>query len=411
MIFTTGLLSSSWALVPINLILEYRMNTDENMRVRASQKKEINEKMQIGLLLREARDEADRGKRHNLFINALSRARKHGAVDLEVEALSLAVLFNIGTGDVRQLVGLFWPYFAELKETVLGLGDQSQKHLHLWAAERILYFAPEFHEIPLHEVEKAMEGWLAAIDARGGYGRQGFLRLRLHHSLRFGLLAKSSSLMRALEAVEPESALSPSPGRLPGEVSEDDGGGGQAVAFGCTAYANQLRVLYHCSAGNAHAAWRCARYLVEGRSACDLALCAVAPREALATLLEPLSRAGMVQEAAGAHARGLSMVLGAPEVSGFFGHHLRYMVRTGAHAQARIHLDTVLAPSGETRSLKCTPFHRFHFLRGAIAVLRLDEKDAQRVTVLVQEASVLAQKFDERNGGNAFEQMLAGDTN
>ena len=195
-----------------------------------------------------------------------------------------------------------------------------------------MYFAPDYPEVPLPELHAATASLIAATKAAGGYERSASLRLQLHHSLRLGWMEKAHPLMRALETAEPETELRPHPKLLPRE--HDSSGGGTPTDFGCGAYQNQIRVIFHCANNDARSAWRCARYLVEGRSSCELSLCAVAPREAIAALLDPLVDAGMHQEADAVHKLGLPIVLDKPEAVGWLGHHLRHMVRTGATSQA-----------------------------------------------------------------------------
>jgi hypothetical protein len=349
-------------------------------------------------LVEQAREEVDRGRRLDLFLEAMRRAGRCGEVGLERDALSQAVLFSIGTGDPRELVRLFWPEFSGLEEGVFQAGRQRDRYL--WAAERVLYFAPEYPELPLEELERALGIWLEALRRAGGYERKTGLRLQLHHSLRLGRIEKAGALLRALEAVEPESDFVPRAGLLPGE--EPGGRDGGLVDFGCQAYANQVRVLYHCARGDAIQAWRCARYLVDGRSACGLSLCAAAPREALAALLEPLDRAGLNSEADVAHRMGLPMVRGVAAVEGLLGHHLRHLVRRGATEQARDLLEPALV-SGPAAT---TPFQRFHLLRGALAVFRAVPATAGRCAALREEAAGLAERFDLRNGGDSFRQLL-----
>ena len=357
----------------------------------------------------EAKNKADIAKRHVLFMEAIKLARESQARELELEALALAVIFNIGGGYSRKLIRLFWPVFNELEETAGFFDSHVKRHWFLWAAEKILYFAADYPSVPLAALHGAITSLIAATKAAGGYEPKASLRLQLHHSLRLGCIEKAHPLMRALEAAEPESELRPRRGLLPMEY--DSGGGGTPRDFGCNAYANQIRVVYHCANGDAHSAWRCARYLVEGRSACALSLCAVAPREALAALLETLADAGMHQKADAAHKRGLPMVLNKPEAVGWLGHHLRHMVRTGAASQAYAILEPLLASMADSRiPQSATPFHRFHFLRGALAVLRVSKGSSVESKPLAGEAVALAQEFDNRGGGDVFAQILEKDS-
>jgi hypothetical protein len=355
-------------------------------------------------MLAEAREEADRGKRLEIFLEAMQRATVCGAADLERDALSLAVLFSIGGGDPRSLVRMFWGEFKDLEERVFRCRAGRERDRYLWAGERVLYYAPEFPEVPLPELERALDEWLRAVRAVGGYERKLELRLQLHHSLRLERLDKAESLMRALEAAEPESDFAPRAGLLPGEELESGGGGNGRTDFGCGAYANQVRVLYYCARGEAQRAWRCARHFVEGRSACGLSLCAVAPREALAALLEPLDRAGLHEEARIVHRLGLPMVRGVAGVEGWFGHHLRHLVRRGSALEGLELLESVDL-QGRSPSA-CSPFQRFHFLRGVLAVCRAIPAKAPERVADAEEVAGLARKFDARNGGDAFARML-----
>ncbi len=107
---------------------------------------------------------------------------------------------------------------------------------------------------------------------------------------------------------------------------------------------------------------------MEGRSACGLSLCAVAPREALAALLEPLDGAGLYEEAGVAHRLGLPMVRGVAGVEGWFGHHMRHLVRRGSALEALEFLESVVGDGHGAPA--CSPFQRFHFLRGVLSVYR-----------------------------------------
>lgn len=359
----------------------------------------------IDSLILDARNEADIAKRRLLFLEAIQHARKSRARGLEMEALAQAILFNIGGGYSKELLRLFWPLFADLDKTALLFECHIKRHWFLWAAEKILYFAVDYPEVPLLELHRAIASLIASTEAAGGYERRASLRLQLHHSLRLGWIEKAHPLMKALEAAEPEKTLKPHPELLPKE--DDSKGGGMPTDFGCNAYANQIRVIYHCANNDARSAWRCARYLVEGRSACELALCGLAPREALAALLEPLVDAGMHQEADAAHKRGLSMVLNTQEAVGWLGHHLRHMVRTGATSQAYSLLEPLLVSGGESGTAQsATPFHRFHFVRGALAVLEARKERSIASEHLRKEAVELAQKFDARSGGDGFMRQL-----
>jgi hypothetical protein len=363
----------------------------------------------INSLILNARNEADVCRRRLLFLEAIQHARKSRARGLEIEALAQAVLFNIGGGYSKELLCLFWPLFSDLDKATLVFECHIKRHWLLWAAEKILYFAPDYPEVPLLELHRAIAALIAATESAGGYERKACLRLQLHHSLRLGWIEKAHPLMKALEAAEPENTLKPRPELLPQDhKSKRDC---MPTDFGCTAYANQIRVIYYCANNDARSAWRCARYLVDGRSACELALCGLAPREALASLLEPLVEAGMPEEAAAAHMRGLSMVINKPEAVGWFGHHLRYMVRTGATSQAYALLKPLLVSRGDSGTApSATPFHRFHFLRGALAVLNAKKEQTIESELLRKEAVELARKFDGRGGSDFFIRQLKRDS-
>ena len=367
------------------------------------------ESAKIESLILEAKNEADIAKRHVLFMEAIQLARESQARGLELEALALAVIFNIGGGYSRKLLRLFWPFFGELEGAASVLDGHIKRHWFLWAAEKVLYFAADYPSVPLSELHGATASLIAATKAAGGYEPKASLRLQLHQSLRLGWIEKAHPLMRELEKQEALETLRPHPGLFPKE--HDSGGVGTPRDFGCNAYANQVQVTYHCANNDARSAWRCARYLVEGRSSCALSLCALAPREALAALLEPLLDADMRQKADAAHRLGLPMVIDKPEAAGWLGHHLRYMVRTGAESQACAILEPLLAAKADSRiTQSATPFHRFHFLRGALAVLRVSNGSSVDSKLLASEAAALAQEFDNRSGGDVFARMLENDS-
>ena len=142
-------------------------------------------------MLAEAREEADRGKRLEIFLEAMQRATVCGAADLERDALSLAVLFSIGGGDPRSLVRMFWGEFKDLEERVFRCRAGRERDRYLWAGERVLYYAPEFPEVPLPELERALDEWLRAVRAVGGYDRNLELRFQLNKRLRLERLDKS----------------------------------------------------------------------------------------------------------------------------------------------------------------------------------------------------------------------------
>jgi hypothetical protein len=361
----------------------------------------------VDAAVEKARNEVDPGRRAALFFEAIQFARKSHALRSELEALSQGVLFTIGVGYSREWVRLFWPFFEGLKDRLALLTGHVPQHRLLWAAERVLYFAPEYPQVPANELERALDFWLEAVHAAGGYKRAATLRLRLHLCLRMGLHDKALSLMHALAAVEPESDWAPQPdeGSGSGNVSPD------SSDFGCRAYANQIRVLLGCACGDARAAWRSARYLVEGRSACGLSLCAVAPREAFAVLLEPLADAGMWDEAGAAHSMGLPMVARVPEALGWLGLHLRHMARIGRAAEADRLIEHFLDPETGLESVpqRASPFQRFHFLRGVLAVERSVPTEANRRSRLENDLSRLAAGFDARNGNLHFSDLLARD--
>lgn len=350
----------------------------------------------------EAREASEPGLRQLLFQKAVGAASRSGDAVLELRILALMIVYQIGSGHAQELIVRFWPLFRGLSSRVAQIPGDEQ-HLALWSAERVLYFAVEFPEIPFCALESAMMEWREALCAVGGYSPAAPLRLQLHQALRMGRDDLTATLFSALERSEPESDLRPRAGKLPGE--EEDPGYVRATDFGCGAYANQIRVLYHCARDDARAAWRAARYFVDGRSACDLGLCAVAPREAFAAILEPLHGAGMNAEADRCHLLGLPQVCGQATTSGLTGHHLRHLVRRGAVDCARYLLGSTLALPGN----RATAFQRFHFLRGAVAVLKksLLSLDRDRCAGFLSEATVLAEKFDDRNGNNRFHHELS----
>ena len=356
----------------------------------------------------EAKNEADIAKRHVLFIETIQLARESQSRGLELEAFAGSHL-QYRRRIFSKVDTPFLACFDELEETAGVFDSHVKRHWFLWAADKVLYFAADYPPVPLAALHGAITSLIASTKAAGGYEPKASLRLQLHHSLRLGCIEKAHPLMRALEAAEPESELRPRRGLLPMEY--DSGGGGTPRDFGCNAYANQIRVVYHCANGDAHSAWRCARYLVEGRSDCALSLCAVAPREALAALLETLADAGMHQKADAAHKRGLPMVLNKPEAMGWLGHHLRHMVRTGAASQAYAILEPLLASMADSRiPQSATPFHRFHFLRRALAVLRVSKGSSVESKPLAGEAVALAQEFNNRGGGDVFARILEKDS-
>jgi hypothetical protein len=224
--------------------------------------------------------------------------------------------------------------------------------------------------------------------------------------VRMGRLAEADPVFALLADVEPEDSLKPDAVSLPGDP-EPAGSGGRSHDFGCHAYYQQVRVIYHCAAGNIQRALAAARHLIDGRSACELTLCASAPREALATLLEPLASAGYVNEAERAHARGLPLVKGRATSLGLLGHHLRYLSRHGRRTRA-----VALMPAARgLRNRASSPFQVFHFLRGVAAVLCVspDRVDSEDACLCLDEAAAIAARFDCRNGNAYFTALLNED--
>lgn len=345
----------------------------------------------------EAREAPEPAVRQRLFQEAFAAAMRCDDAVLEMRVLSLMIIFQIGSGHARELIQRFWPSFRSLSHIVRQMTNPQEQHLALWSAERVLYYAIDFPQIPATALERAVTQWHDALFIVGGYSAEAILRLQLHHALRLNRMDTAATLFTALEKAEPESNLRPAASKLPGE--DDEESGERSHDFGCRAYANQIRVAYHCARADAQAAWRAARHLVEGRSACDLSLCAVAPREAFAVLLEPLDKAGMREEADRCHALGLPLVKGRAVAIGWLGHHLRHLGRRSALRKARALLaDARLLPR------KATPYQRHLFLEGAVAIMK-GSGPAHREEALTfgREADALENDFNLRNGGRPFE--------
>ncbi len=358
-------------------------------------------------LLARAREERECHRRWLLFLRSLHAAIRDNAPEEREDVLALAVIYNIAGIHSRPLIRLFWPMFHEdFGHKVLQRKDRLQRHYLLWAAEKVLYYAPEFPQIPLQEIEEAREIWRSALTPLGSYKTEATVRMELHHALRLGMIAKATDSMEELQRVEEESdlrpSLGPAPGadlKVPGEASAQD--------FGCNSYARQIRTLYFCTVGDAAGGWRSARHDMDGRDACKLAFCSLAPRESTAALLEVLYDSDMRAEAEKAHQLGLAKVIGVPHAIGWLGYHLRYMVRKGAVVEAGKLLDEALlglegvAPhaegTGRVPQFGPTPFHRLHFLRGAIAVMRSRADSIERIAPFENEAKQLAVEFDWRN--------------
>jgi hypothetical protein len=387
------------------------------------------ERGEVSGLIADARLEEDSQLRLLCFKHAIDEARKSNFRELELEAVSFGVILSIGSR-TYELVSLFWDYFSRFGVNLEALTSRRSSHLFLWAAERVLYYACEFNSVPQADLDAAMSEWIAGLQLVGGYQSCARLRLNMHQRLRMGHLDRAEHLMSALENDEPESDLVPSPQALPREVEQSSGGA--ASDFGCNAYANQIRVIYHCSRGDGRSAWRCARYLVEGRSACGVAVCAVAPREALAALLDPLIQAGMFEEAGIAHRMGLPMVTNVPEAVGWLGMHARYLAKVGDLDKATSCIQRFLGPnlnvSLDSGLKSATPFHRFHLYRGVSCVLialkraplaliklskrgalKVDDRIEQSLQICRARAVDLAKLFDSRNGNGCFLDMLSVD--
>jgi hypothetical protein len=381
--------------------------SENNRRHRGNSDRWLSRQKRLAIeLLEKGRNESDNDLRRKFLLEAMRQGLRSEANDVAFQALSLAVLLNIGTGKVRELVGLMWPHLRDSETLLAAARSAENTHLLLWAAERALYFVPEFPSIPLTELERVLTSWLDALASNGGYRGRAMHRMRLHYALRMGHLQKATRMMKALETEEPESQLVPSPGQLPG--TEPQSRGGKAVDFGCRAYKNQVRVLYHCAMDDAQSAWRSARYLVEGRSACDLSVCAMAPREALAALLEPLDRAGMRAEADRAHTVGMPLLRGSAVSLGWVGHHVRYWVRRGKMSEARSVLENAPTLEEAAQCGAVTPFHRFHFLRAVLCLTRASGEPSRYggPDALEDQLRTIARAFDARNGSPKFEAML-----
>ena len=92
------------------------------------------------------------------------------------------------------------------------------------------------------------------------------------------------------------------------------------------------------------------------------------------------------------------------------------MVKTGAGAAAARLLEEILQRMCQSRpdmyevqalmASGATPLARFHFLRGALAVLRNQGGSSERVERFHAEASDLASKFDKHNNRSRFFSLL-----
>jgi hypothetical protein len=357
--------------------------------------------------LKTAREEADREVRHSSFINAMDRAQRAGDMTTYIQSLALAVIMDIGTGNVCQLIGLMSPYFGTSKVLRDAAKRLDSGHFMYWAAERVLYFAPEVSALPKSDLNRMFHVWAESVRETGCYKKRALLRMGLHHSLRLGELTEADSLMRRLKKEEPEDTFVP----RGSSVAESEEEKPDATEFGCRAYFNQMRVLYYCARGEADSAWRDARFFLEGRSACDLSLCAVAPREAIATLLDTLDEAGMHVQADEAHRVGLPMVKSSVVSLGWLGHHVRYLVRRGRKEEASLLLEGTPEVEVAIKREKMTPLHHFHFLRGLLSFGRLWGLPERFGTMesVERELACIARDFDNRNGSDSFRRSLEKD--
>jgi len=382
--------------------------------------------------LQEALEERDGRKRWVYFLRAQCAAIGEGSPERRDDILSLAVIYNIAVIQTRALVRLFWPLFADAAGGRLARrASIREDHFLLWGALKVLSSAPAFYEIPPEEIARARQVWGQAVEARRRYQETCVVRLELYHAMCFGQDGDARSLMSRLESLEREGDLIPSLGPGPG-VDIGDSKANSPSDFGCKAFARQMRTLFFCLVGNdeagsgmsageavrarAAAAWHSARHDIAGRGACKLTFCALAPSDALAALLEPLHNAGMVDEAEQAHQLGFARVVHIPQAMGLTGMHLLYMVKTGAGAAAARLLEEILQRMCQSRpdmyevqalmASGATPLARFHFLRGALAVLRNQGGSSERVERFHAEASDLASKFDKHNNRSRFFSLL-----
>jgi len=252
--------------------------------------------------------------------------------------------------------------------------------------------------------------WRLTVSSHGSYNKQAQVRMELHHALRLERTLQARERMHALQELEKEHHLRPRLGPGPGtNLAEPTQGG--ALDFGCDAYAHQIRILYHCSVGDAAAAWCAARHEMEGRGTCVFAFCSLAPQEAISALLGVLHKAGIHTEAQRAHQLGLAALIVLPQTIVWLVDHLRYMVRTGAVATAGTFLDETLLRLCATRqqaedgtllrTSAATPFHRLNFLRGAIAMMRARHDPREKIDPFRSEAKELKLKFRLRNRGKS----------
>lgn len=346
-------------------------------------------------VLSQARACDDAYQRQILFAHAVEQADAQDEPEAAVCIVGLAGIFQSGSGYTPELLRIVWPRLPHLNDLLARISDPDQQYFCVWGLERLLYHAVEYPEVPGSALEQAWTTWLTALEQTGGYSPGAHLRLKLHLALRMGRHAVAQAAFASLTEREDADVLKHDRIQLPGDT-ESFSNGERASDFGCRAYAQQLHVVYHCAMGDGFRAVRAGAHLMEGRSACELKLCAAAPREALAALLEPALREGFEKEAERAHLRGLTLVAKRPNTLGFLGHHLRYLVQTDRLSQAR----ALACEAHQLPQFRASPFQRFHFLRGWHAILRtMDDADESGVA---SEAILLAQRFDQRNGNRHF---------